>query len=111
MRAALPFVPEPAAAPSPAPAEIAAAQTRTLEQLNRSISRERVRRYAAQMLGEQEAVRIGALALDGPENLALLIYLRQYGDGSLGYHAEDPQDGAWVERDGIGFRDFVIRRP
>lgn len=109
-RAALLFVPEPAAAPPPTPEEIAAAQARTLEQLNRSISRERVRQYAAHILGAQDAVRVGALALDGPEKLALLIYLRQYGDGSLGYHAEEPQDGAWVERDGIGFRDFVIRR-
>lgn len=110
-RAALPFVPEPAAASPPTPEEIDAAQMRTLEQLNRSISRERVRRYAAHILGEQDEVRVGAFAMDGPENLALLIYLRQYGDGSLGYRAEDAQDGTWVERDGIGFRDFVIKRP
>lgn len=109
-RAAVLFVPEPVAAPQPTPEEIAAARQRTLEQLNRSISRERVRQYAAQILGEQDAVRVGSLALDRPDTLPLLIYLRQYGDGSLGYRAEETQERVWVERDGIGFRDFVIKR-
>jgi hypothetical protein len=109
-RAAVPFVPEPVVAPPPTPEEIAAAQARTLEQLNRSISRERVRRYAAELLRDQNEVRIGLLALEGPGSLPLLIYLRQYGDGSLGYRAEDAADD-WVERDGVGFRDFVIKKP
>lgn len=109
-RAAAPFAPEPTAAAQPTPEEIAAAQARTLEQLNRSISRERVRRYAAQLLGDQDEVRVGALALEGPESLPLLIYLRQYGGGALGYRAEETPDGGWVERGGIGFRDFVIRK-
>lgn len=109
-RSATPFVAEPAAAPQPTAEQIAAARARTLEQLNRSVSRERVRRYAAQLLEGQDEVRIGAADLEGPGSLPLLIYLRQYGDGALGYRAEDAPGGGWVERDGIGFRDFVIRR-
>jgi hypothetical protein len=108
-RAAVPFVPEPLATPQPTPEEIAAAQARTLRSLNRSVSRERVRRYAAELLREQDEVRVGALWMGGPENLPLLIYLRQYGDGSLGYRAEDAT-GEWIEHDGIGFRDFVLRK-
>jgi len=109
-RSAVPFVAEPAAAPQPTAEQIAAARAHTLEQLNRSVSRERVRRYAAQLLDGQDEVRIGAAELEGPGSLPLLIYLRQYGDGALGYRAEDAPGGGWVERDGIGFRDFVIRR-
>jgi hypothetical protein len=40
----------------------------------------------------------------------LLIYLRNYGDGSLGYHVEETPNAEWIERDGVGFRDFVLRR-
>ncbi len=109
-RAATPFVPAPEATPLPTAKEIEEAQRRTLEQLSRSVSRERVRRYAAQLLGDQAEVRVGALATGGPDKLPLLIYLRQYGDGSLGYRAEEAPGGGWVERDGIGFRDFVIRK-
>lgn len=108
-RAAVPFVPEPATTRAPTPEEISAAHARTLHSLNRSISRERVRRYAAELLGERDEVRVGALAFDGPESLPLLIYLRQYGDGSLGYRAEEAA-GDWIERDGIGFRDFRLRK-
>jgi hypothetical protein len=108
-RVAAQFVPEPVAQSEPTAAEIAAAQARTLEQLGRSVGRERVRRYAADLLRERDEVRAGALELAGPESLPLLIYLRQYGDGSLGYRAED-LSGEWVERDGIGFRDFLLRK-
>lgn len=108
-RAAVPFVPEFVAARTPTPEEISAAQAQTLRSLGRSISREHVRRYAAKLLGERDEVYVGALAFDGPENLPLLIYLRQYGDGSLGYRTEDAS-GNWIERDGIGFRDFRLRK-
>lgn len=109
-RAAVPFVPDVTTSALPDEAAIAAAQQRTLAQLNRSIGRERVRRYAAQLLAEQNMVRVSTLPLAEPDVLALLIYLRQYGDGRLGYYAEDVDNGAWIERDGIGFRDFVVKR-
>jgi hypothetical protein len=41
----------------------------------------------------------------------MLIYLRLYGeDGSLGYTVEELADAPWIERAGVGFRDFRIRR-
>jgi hypothetical protein len=109
-RAAVPFVAAPAPSEGPTPEEIAAAQEQTLRQLTRSVSRERVRRLAADLLGERGEVRAAETALDGPASLPLLIYLRQYGDGALGYRVEDVPDGQWVERDGVGFRDFWIRK-
>ncbi|WP_129630672.1 Wadjet anti-phage system protein JetA family protein [Candidatus Oscillochloris fontis] len=109
-RTATPFVSVPVPIVQPSAQAIAAAQQRTLEQLQRSISRERVRRYAQHLLGAQNEVRVGACAHPDADNLPLLIYLRQYGDGALGYRVEDLPDGAWVETDGIGFRDFMIRR-
>jgi Family of unknown function (DUF5716) len=109
-RAAMAFVPEPAALPALTADEIAAAQAHTLEQLNRSIGRERVRRFAAELLRGRAELRVGDIPLEGPETLPLLIYLRSYGDGALGYRVEELPDGAWIERDGIGFRDFLLRR-
>ncbi|NNJ12309.1 hypothetical protein EKD04_018445 [Chloroflexales bacterium ZM16-3] len=110
-RAAVAFVPEPTAAPAPSEAEIADARARTLAQLNRSISHERVRRFAAELLRERESMRGAEVPLDSPDSLPLLIYLRAYGkDGALGYRIEEPPEGAWVEHDGVGFRDFIIRR-
>lgn len=91
-------------------AEIAAAQAQTLAQLNRSVSRERVRRFAAQLLAEQAKVRISTVVKLENDMLPLLIYLRQYGDGSLGYKLQEDQEAAWVEAEGIGFRDFSISR-
>jgi hypothetical protein len=89
-------------------ADIAAAQAQTLAQLNRSVSRERVRRYAAQLLAEQDKVRISDVVRPESDTLPLLIYLRQYGDGSLGYEVQNDQEPDWIESDGIGFRDFSI---
>ena len=40
-----------------------------------------------------------------------LIYLRAYGrDGTLGYRVEDVNDAGWIEHDGVGFRDFLLRK-
>ncbi|NTV99763.1 MAG: hypothetical protein HGA19_00490 [Oscillochloris sp.] len=110
-RAATAFVPELSVAPEPSAEAIAAAQARTLAQLNRSISHERVRRFAAELLRERESLRGAEVPLDGPDSLPLLIYLRAYGkDGALGYRIEDLAESIWIERDGVGFRDFMIRR-
>jgi hypothetical protein len=109
-RAAVPFTPEPVALPQPSDDEIRAAHERTLQQMNRAISRERVRRYAASLLRDQAELPAAELPLDGPDDLPLLIYLRYYGDGSLGYQIEEQPDGEWIERAGVGFRAFVLRR-
>jgi hypothetical protein len=109
-RAAVPFAPEPVAPPQPSEDEIRAAHERTLQQMNRAISRERVRRYAASLLHDRAELPAADIPLDGPDDLPLLIYLRYYGDGSLGYRIEEQPDGPWIERAGVGFRSFVLRR-
>jgi hypothetical protein len=106
-----PFVPAPDTTLPPSQEAIEAARLETLQRLSRAYSRERVRRFAAKLLGEQDEQRIGAISLSGPDDLPMLIYLRQYGkDGALGYVVEEVADAAWIERAGIGFRDFLVRR-
>jgi hypothetical protein len=109
-RAAVAFVPEVVAAPSLSDEEIAEGRRQTLHSLARAISRDRVRRFAAELLRCGDEVRGGEIHLEGPDDLPLLIYLRNYGDGSLGYRVEESENAEWIERDGVGFRDFVIRK-
>ncbi|ABX07028.1 hypothetical protein Haur_4396 [Herpetosiphon aurantiacus DSM 785] len=109
-RAAVPFEIQAESYAPLSEAEIAQAQADTLRQLRRSISRDRVRRYALQLLGDAEQRRGSEIELEGVDDLSLIIYLRSYGDGSLGYTVESIDDGVWVERDGVGFRDFLVRR-
>jgi Family of unknown function (DUF5716) len=109
-RASVPFVPEAMAAASLSDEEIEEAQRQTLLSIARAISRDRVRRFAADQLRSREEMRGGEIVLKGPDDLPLLIYLRNYGDGSLGYSVEELAGAEWIERDGVGFRDFVLRR-
>ncbi|MBI3942644.1 MAG: hypothetical protein HY326_06475 [Chloroflexi bacterium] len=109
-RTPVPFTPEIIATPALTPAELESARQATLQQLNRAVSRERVRRFALKLLDGRETVHAAEIPLAGPEDLPLLIYLRSYGDGSLGYSVEENGAEAWIEKDGVGFRDFVVRR-
>jgi hypothetical protein len=86
------------------------AQERTLRHLTRAVSRTRVRNFAKSCLRQQNSLRGAEITLSGPEELPLLIYLRAYADGSLGYTIEEKEDGEWIERNGVGFRDFVLRK-
>ncbi|MSP14340.1 MAG: hypothetical protein EXR62_15485 [Chloroflexi bacterium] len=104
------FAPEVIAPPVLTPAEMESARQGTLQQLNRAVSRERVRRFALRLLDDRETVYAAEIPLTGPEDLPLLIYLRFYGDGSLGYTVEEKGADRWIERDGIGFRDFMVRK-
>jgi hypothetical protein len=95
----------------PTPEELEAARQATLERLRRAISHDRIRRFAASILGDQDQRRIGELTFTGPDDLPMLIYLRSYGkNGALGYRVEEINDAPWIEQAGIGFRDFVIHR-
>jgi DNA-binding transcriptional ArsR family regulator len=109
-RAATPFEPEQEPPELLSPAEIEQAHAETLAQMNRAISRERVRRYAIELLDGHNERRGGEIPLTGADDLPLLIYLRSYGDGSLGYTLEQADDAAWIERNGVGFRDFVLKK-
>lgn len=106
-----PFEPEPSIHKPPSPDELAMARQATLAHLQRAYSRERIRQFAAQILGDQDSRRMSELNLKGPEDLPLLMYLRRYGkDGSLGYRVEELEHPTWIEQAEIGFRDFLIRR-
>ena len=90
--------------------EIAEAQDKTLAQFSRVISREQVRRFANKLLGESNERLAEDIPLLGPEHLPLLMYLRVYGDGSLGYIIEEPENSKKIERNDIVFRNFRICR-
>lgn len=92
------------------PAELAATQLETLAQLQRVISRDRVRKFAQEFLAGQQERRGEELNLEHANDLPLLIYLRAYGDGGLGYVMETDAEGAWVEHGEIAFRDFVLKK-
>lgn len=109
-RATPPFEAEVQAPPTLSEEQKRHAEAETLRHLTRAVSRERVRRLAAELLGGQESVSGDTLPLDSPDELALLIYLRAYGDGTLGYEVQELPEAGWVERGGIGFRNFVLRR-
>ena len=94
----------------PSEQELEREREKTLGQLLRAISRDRVRRFADELLLSGPQIEGGQIPVSGPEDLPLLIYLRAYGDGSLGYVVEEIEDGAWIEREGVGFRDFVLRK-
>lgn len=109
-RAAIRFVPEPVATPRLSDKARQEAIERTRHQLTRAISRQRVRRFAEELLRERDEIRGAEISLAGSEELPLLIYLRTYGDGSLGYIVQEVDNAQWIERDGVGFRDFVLRK-
>jgi hypothetical protein len=107
-----PFIPDSTAAPAPAPVELAQARARTQQQLNRATSRDQVRRFVLDLLQDRAEIRGAELPLNGPADLPLLIALRNYGDGALGYTIEPAPAGSseWVEHEHFSFRDFVLKR-
>ena len=109
-RAPTRFMPDPIEEITLSDEEITKAYQRTLGHLTRAISRERVRHFAKARLNKKDKMRGSDIPLSGPEELPLLIYLRAYGDGSLGYIVDEKEDGVWVQRDDIGYRDFVLRK-
>lgn len=109
-RTPTPFVAETIAAPLLSAEEIEASQAETLRQLNRAVSRERVRHFVRALFSNRDEIVSDEIPLSGADDLPLLIYLREYGDGSLGYRFENDANAEWSERDGIGFRKFVLKR-
>lgn len=104
------FVPDLQQILSPTNEEIHAAQEETLAQMFRAVSRARVRKFADDLLRGRDEREAADFPLSGVEDLPLLIYLKIYGDGSLGYIFEELADAEKIERNVIGFRNFRIRR-
>ncbi len=109
-RAARPFHPTAYYPPPLSEEQVAAVQDATLTQLNRTLSRRKIQRLAAAYLKGRPEIRLSEIPFQGPDDIAQLIYLRAYGDGSLGYVAEEISDAPWIEQAGIGFHDFRLRR-
>lgn len=115
-RAAVLFEPEAADMVVISAEDIEEAHNRTMEQLNRAVSRTRVRSYAEALLNGRDEISATDIPIAGPHDLPLLIYLRAYGDGTLGYVVETPDShngdaaATWIEREGVGMRNFVLRR-
>lgn len=89
---------------------ILAAQQETLEQMFRAVSRTRVRKLAEDLLCDYDERCASDFPFSGAEDLPLLIYLKVYGDGTLGYVAEELEKAEKIERNDIGFHNFRIRR-
>lgn len=109
-RAPAAFVPEIETAEQLSDADIAAKQAETLAQLQRVISRRRVREFAASLLQDRAEIRAAEIPLQQPDDLPLLIYLRAYADDALGYRVTPTNDEQWIEHGEIAFRDFVLSK-
>ncbi len=109
-RTARPFHPTSYLPPPLSEEQVAAVQDATLAQLNRTLSRRKIQWFAATCLNVRPEIHSSEIPLEGPDDIPLLIYLRAYGDGSLGYVAEEISDAPWIEQAGIGFHDFLLRR-
>lgn len=94
----------------PTDEEIEVAREEVLTQMLRSISREQVRSYAHKLLQDCDSRRANDFPITGPEDLPMLIYLRAYGNGSLGYIVEELPKMEKVQTNEIEFRNFLIRR-
>jgi hypothetical protein len=109
-RSPVPFVPTVQDVEPLSVEELAATQLETLNQLKRVISRERVRNFANEFLGDRTTRTASELPLQAGTELPLLIYLRAYGGGELGYQIQPEESGAWIQHGMIGFRDFVMSK-
>jgi hypothetical protein len=107
-RAAQSFEPEPETEVLLTEEELALARAATLRQLNRAVSRDKIRRLAHDLLRDKDEARATDFELASADDLPLLIYLRVYGDGSLGYRADMLDE--WVEQGDFAFRDFRLVR-
>ena len=103
-----PFAPDESDQAGPDSQDVQAARDAVLTQLSHAISPARVRRVAGDLLGRRAHLRAAEIPLLTPEDLPLLMYLRAYGDGTLGYRVEELED--WVQTDTFAFRDFRLHR-
>jgi hypothetical protein len=108
-RAGVPFEPDTETQDAPSAEELARARDQVLLQLSHAISPARVRRYAGELLDGHAELRAADIPLDTPEDLPLLMYLRAYGNGALGYQVEELDD--WVQTDTVAFRNFRLVGP
>src|SRR5262249_17966932 len=107
-RAGQPFEADESAQAGPSPEEVESARDEVLFQLSHAISPSRVRHFAGDLLNGRGHLRAAEIPLGESHDLPLLMYLRAYGDGSLGYRVEELSD--WVQTGKYAFRDFRLHR-
>lgn len=105
-RAGQPFAPQADEQPEPTAAELEAARAATRHEMARAITRNRIHDLAQTWLADQPRRAATELPLAQPDDLPLLMYVRAYGDGSLGYTIEEGTE--WVERGGFAFKQFHL---
>ncbi len=101
-----PFAPLGDDQPEPTDEEIETARAATRREMERAITRGRIRELAQTWLADQPRRAATDLPLSQPDDLPLLMYVRAYGDGSLGYQVEEGAE--WVEHGGFAFRQFYL---
>ncbi len=114
-RAAVPFLPTPGKTKRVSKRQISEARKETQRHLKRAMGKQRIADLATLLFEEccseeatPKSIRVSDLDINTAEKLALVIYLRSYGDGSLGYVAKDVTPPFWVRKGEMGFYDFRI---
>ncbi len=105
-----PFEPVTNKVKRPSTQKIAKARKETQKQLLRSMGKHRMAQLVDMLLGDKKTKRASEIPLDSAEQIALLVYLRSHGDGTVGYKVQDLQPRTWITRGEIGFFDFEIER-
>ena len=90
--------------------QVAAAKAKTILALDRNLGKERIKKIADVLLDLRDPTLASEIQVKGPEDLALLVYLRAYGTGELDYVASTVEPKTWIHKCDIGFFDFEIRR-
>ncbi len=104
-----PFFPEPEVEQPPTEEELERARRQVLFQMQQRITEERVQKMVRQLLDGRREARSSELPVAGPEDLPLVILVREFGrQGTHGYTVEDEPEGRWIEANGVGFREFRI---
>ena len=90
--------------------QIAEAKAKTTQALDKNFGKERIRRIAEVLLDIRNPTLASEINIRGPEDLALLVYLRAYGTGELGYLAKNLLPSKWIRKMDVGFQDFEIKK-
>ncbi len=105
-----PFVPALEVQDVPTDEELERARQGIVLQMQQKLTQERVRQVVGGLLDGRKEVNAEQLPVAGPEDLALVILVRELGrEGKFGYVVDELPDARWLEKQGVGFWEFRIR--
>ncbi len=105
-----PFMPEPEPEEVVTPEELERARRELRLQMQQRITEERVADMVRQLLNGRDEVSSAEIPLASPEDLPLVIFVREFGKrGDADYKVEEEPDAPWIEMNGVGFREFRIK--